>query len=139
MQKLAEMRALTKSLTDQQWQNTTFFAATDLETMESLYQENQIDNLSYSVNSSITQRLGKRFFMQFPKFHTASSDETLVRTQGILTPSDAIVDSLLSPTFSRNYDRIRPGLTIKRSTKQVQINLFLKSEFYKNTEFSLGR
>ncbi len=132
--KIGANGSLSKNLTDQQWQNNTFFAATNLETLESLYQENQIDNLSYSVNTSLTQRLGKRFFA-IPEISYSSTDETLVRTQGFFTPSDAIIDSLLSPTFSRKYDRLKPGLTLKRSTEKVQINLFLKSEMYRTENF----
>jgi len=132
--KIGANGSLSKSISDLQWQNKTFFAATDLETLESFYQDNQIDNLSYSVNTSITQRLGKRFFA-IPEVSFSSTDESLVRTQGIPSPSDAIVDSLLSPTFSRKYDRIRPGLTLKRSTDKVQLNLFVKSEFYRTSNF----
>ncbi len=132
--KLGANASISKSLSNQQWQNTTFFATTDLESLESLYQDNTIDNISYSVNTSVTQRLGKRFFA-IPEVSFSSSDETLVRTQGNQNVSDASIDSLLSPTFSRKYDRIRPGLTLKRSTKQVQMNLYLKSELYKTTNF----
>ncbi len=131
--KISGNASLSKSLTDQQWQNRTFYAAPDLETLESLYQENQIDNLSYTANTSVTQRLGKRFFA-IPEVSFSSTNESLVRTQGIPLPSDAIIDSL-SPDFSRRYDRIRPGLTLKRSTEKVQINLFFKSEFYKTQNF----
>jgi len=132
--KLGANANVNKSLSDQKWQNKTFFAVTDIESLESLYQDNQIDNLSYSANTSVTQRLGKRFFA-IPEVNFSSSDETLVRTQGNQSVSDATIDTLLSPTFSRKYNRISPGLTLKRSTRQVQMNLFLKSEYYKTTNY----
>lgn len=131
--KLGANANISKSVSDQQWQNKTYFAAMDLSSLESLYQDNNSDNISYSANTSLTQRLGKRFFA-IPEISYSSSDESLVRTQGIPAPSDALIDSL-SPTFTRMYDRIKPGLTLKRSTKKVQLNLFMKSEFYRTSNF----
>ena len=131
--KLAGNGSLSQSLTDQQWQNKTYFAITDLESFESLYQDNQIDNLSYSVNTSVTQRLGKRIYI-VPQINAASSQESLVRTQGFPSPNNTIIDSL-SPAFDRIYDRIEPKLTIKRSTDKLQLNFFLNSELYKTQNF----
>ena len=132
--KLGANANISKSVSDQQWQNTTYFAAMDLSSLESLYQDNNFDNISYSANTSLTQRLGKRFFA-IPEFSISSSDDSLIRKQGIPPASDASVDSLFSPAFSRKYNRIRPGLTLKRSTKQVQLNLFLKSEYYSTINY----
>lgn len=131
--KIAGNGSLSQSLTNQQWQNTTFFAATDLESLESLYQANQIDNLSYSGNISVTQRLGKRIYI-VPQISASSSQESLVRTQGFPYPNDAVIDSL-SPSFDRLYDRIQPKLTIKRSSDKLQLNLFLNSEWYRTQNF----
>jgi hypothetical protein len=131
--KIAGNAGISKSMINQQWQNTTYFAMPDIEAIESLFQDDGIDNLSYSVNASLTQRLGKRFFT-IPEFSYSSNNETLARTQGIPFPSDAIIDSL-SPDFSRKLERFRPGITIKRSSDQLQLNLFLRTELYLTQNF----
>jgi len=131
--KLAGNGSLSKSITNQEWQNKTYFAVSDLESLENLYQDNQIDELSYSVNASVTQRLGKRIYF-VPQISASSSQESLVRTQRFLYPNDAIIDSL-SPAFNKSYDRIQPKLTLKRSSDKLQLNLFLNSEWYKTQNF----
>lgn len=131
--KIAGNGSLSQSLNTQQWQNRTYFAVPDIESFESLYQNNQIDNLSYSGKASITQKIGKRFYI-IPEIGASSSDESLVRTQGIPIPDDTIIDSL-SPSFTRNYERIQPKLTIKRSSDRLQLNLFLNSEWYRTQNF----
>ncbi len=125
--------SINQSLNNQQWQNRIFFNSTNLESIESLYQKNQTDNLSYSGRASLTQKIGKRLYM-IPEIGASSSRETLVRTQGIPVPNDAIIDSL-SPSFNRNYDRIQPKLTLKRSTDKLQLNLFLNGEWYRTQNY----
>ena len=98
-----------------------------------MYQENIIDNLSYSGSASLTQKIGKGLYM-IPVISASSNTESLVRTQGIPVPDDAIIDSL-SPSFNRYYDRIQPKLTLKKSTDQLQVNLFLNSEWYRTQNF----
>ena len=111
------------------WRNKSWFASDNQERTESLFQNTRIENLNYAGNFTLTQKLGKKYFI-LPEINASSSSDDMVRTQGIPYPSDAIVDSL-SPNFNRTYEYIRPGITFKRSTDRTQINLILKAEWFK--------
>lgn len=131
--KIAGNGGLSQSLNTQQWQNRTFYTQSNQEIFESLYQDNLIDILNYSGKASLTQKIGKRYYI-IPEIGASSSQESLVRTQGIPVPDDAIIDSL-SPSFNRRYDKIMPKLTLKRSSDKLQLNFFLYSEYYRTENY----
>ncbi len=84
----------------------------------------------------MTQKLGSKYFL-IGELGLSASNENLERTQGFLLPSDAMIDSL-SPKFDRGYNYFRPGVTLKRSTDQTQINLSLKTEWNQTTNSLWG-
>ncbi|MCD6347817.1 MAG: outer membrane beta-barrel protein [Bacteroidales bacterium] len=129
--KLSANTSYSSSLSNLDWNNKSWFAGDEEESTESLFQKTKTENLRYGGSTSVTQKLGKKFFI-IPEVRLASSSETLNRTQGIPYPSDAIIDSL-SPSFNRIYDYVKPGLTLKRSTKHTQLNVFLKGEMYRTS------
>lgn len=120
---------LSRSSSRLDWENSRWFAFDQVETQESLFQSTTNENLNYSGNLSITQKLGGKYFI-IPELRLSSSTENMVRSQGIPYPNDAQIDSL-SPSFDRIYENIRPGFTLKRSTDNSQFNLFVRSEFYR--------
>ncbi len=108
------------------WRNQTWYNGMPAARDESLYQRNEKNTMSYNASASITQKLGKKYFL-IGELGMRSSNENLVRSQGFIVPSDAQIDSL-SPVFDRSYEYIKPGLTIKRSTDNTTINLSLRGE-----------
>ncbi len=108
------------------WNNRSWFAPETEESLNSYFQSSTTKNQSYSGNVSLTQKVGKKYFI-LPEFRVSSSTDNLTRMQGIPFPSDAIIDSL-SPVFDRTLDNFNAGFTVKRSTESTQINLMLKAQ-----------
>lgn len=108
------------------WNNKTWFSKAPEETRETFFQSSTQENKSYSGNVSVTQKLGKKYYIT-PQFKASSNLEKLVKKQGIPNLDNAIIDSL-SPAFDRSHDFFNGGLNLKRSTESTQMNFTLMAE-----------
>jgi hypothetical protein len=105
--------------------NTTSFAS-GLEQVASRYQTVRSSNINYSGTVSLSQKLGKRLYME-PQIEASGLQESYLKTLVIPNENDFIIDSL-SPDFTKTYQSLKPELTFKRNTDKIQFSAGLGVE-----------
>ncbi len=90
------------------------------------FQNDDSENLNYSVGATLTQKTGKVIYFE-PEIRAGSNLETLDRTQGLPLQNDLVIDSL-SPDFEKKYRWIRPKLSFIRNTQKTKLTFSLQVE-----------
>ncbi len=107
------------------------------EVADSRYQNIANKNLSYSGGISLNQRLASRVYLE-PEIKAGNSLENYRRSMGIPLETDVQIDSL-SPDFTKNYQYLRPELSLKRNTDKVQFTAAVGLELGKLSSNLLDR
>ena len=115
-----------KSLDENQIENTVDYAKLNNSENSFKYQNNKTESMNYSANISLTQKLGKVWYF-LPEFNAGNLSEVLHRKQGAGLTKDNL-DNLLSPDFQKMYTWFRPKLAFKRTTQKSNFNLVLQLE-----------
>jgi len=124
--KLSAYGSYSNETDNYQFDNGLWSSETGWLPSDNQYQNNKTDNINYSAKASLTQKLGKHYFLE-PFVQLGNTIETLNRIRGILVVENEVIDSL-SPEFEKNYQWIRPGINIKRNTEKTQFTLGLQME-----------
>jgi len=119
--KLSGAVAFTKNLEDIQVSNETGFHNEPVSETYNQFQENQTDQLDFSLVSSYTQRIGKGVYIS-PWVRLGGNYEYLDRLQGPLSNGMEPVDSI-SPSFDKTYMWIRPAINLAYNTEKSQLTL----------------
>ncbi len=93
--------------------------------VSNLFQDNQTNNLRYSVNMSFSQFLGRGKYI-IPSISAGKITEDLDRTQGFPDPV-SVIDSL-SPEYQKKYGWIRPKITFKYTSGKTSFTVALQNE-----------
>jgi len=111
-----------KESQDNTWwaNNTTFFSPPDSAVYEG-FQNNKNRLLRSVLSTSVTYKVERLWYL-VPSAGAGIEVEWLNRIQGIPSDEQNNIDSL-SPDFSRQYQWIRAGVSVKRNTKKSQFNL----------------
>jgi outer membrane beta-barrel protein/carboxypeptidase-like protein len=105
---------------DNQWVNRTeFFNPVDSSSYNGYLTEKN-DLLKYSASTSVTRQLGKRWF-GVPYLSGGVTDDEINRIQGTPPSGENIIDSL-SPVFTKNYQWMRGGISVKRNTRKSHLS-----------------
>ena len=135
--KLTAGATYSRGITETEFNNLTnyYYPVSQMNTDQ--YQDNLNENLTLTASTSITQKIGKIFYI-VPQIRVGRSNQNLDRTQGLRYPTDAVIDSL-SPNFTKIYDYLKPEISFKRSTKTNTFILGLRTEIGRmNTSFKDG-
>jgi len=93
------------------------------------FQKNEIKNYSYGGSASFTQKITGPYFLDI-KLSVNKNDQLLSRIQQDRTLGPSILIDTLSPDFEKSDRSIKPGLTLRKSTK--------KSTVYLGVDYNLG-
>lgn len=116
-----------QNLKEDEWGNITTLTGQQPQVINSrMFRDDRLITYNYGGQAVWSHTMGKGFFAE-PQVRVGSDVAMLNREQGISPAEDVIIDSL-SPDFNTNYTYIRPGLTIKKSTRKVQYNVGLNYE-----------
>lgn len=115
-----------QNLNPTKWDNLTTIANPSSSNFTSQYQNNKNNLYTYSVNASGTHRLNNLWYVN-PEFTWGGAMESFSRLQGIPPVNDNEIDSL-SPNYTRINQWEKPGISLKRNTEKVKLNINLKME-----------
>jgi len=119
--KLSGNAAYSYGLSRADWQNNLHYY-NPVQTVESTqYQKNHSDRLDGEASISLTQALGKLFYLE-PIVHADYTGEQIARKQGFQVNTGEITDSL-SPVFSSRYYNMKPAIRLKRNTKKTKLSI----------------
>jgi len=105
--------------------NTTNFVSGQ-EQVASRFQTIRSGNINYTGTLSLSQRLGKKLYLE-PEIQASGSQDNYRKTLGIPTENDFIIDSL-SPDFTKTYQFVKPEVALKRNTDKIQFSAGLGVE-----------
>jgi len=125
--KIAGDGSYSSSLSNSQYNNTTQYFIPASTQVISQFQDASTDNLSLSVNTSLTQKIKGLLFIE-PAIRVGSSNDHYDKTQGFPIADGRLVDSLHSPDFRKNYRWLRPELSLTRNSDKVQFTAALGME-----------
>ncbi len=94
--------------------------------VSNLFQDNETNNVRYSLNTSFSQYFGKGLYL-IPSITAGNNIENLDRKQGIPDPGGAVIDSL-SPEFQKKYGWIRPKLSFKYTSGKTSLTVAIQNE-----------
>ncbi|MBC8172623.1 MAG: TonB-dependent receptor [Chitinophagales bacterium] len=114
------------SLSETQWNNLTQYFDTGLKMQDDAYQNNTNYQIDYSATLSGSLKLNRKFYLD-PSLSAGGTKEVLNRAQGNLLTEDILIDSL-SPDFLRKNVWMKPGLSLKYSTKKTHYKLTLAAQ-----------
>ncbi len=105
---------------DNNWVNRTdFYNPPDSSLYKGyLTEENKL--VKYSATTSVTRKLGKRWY-GVPFISGGGVQDEIHRTQGTPPDGENIIDSL-SPDFTKEYLWIRGGISMKRNTRKSHLS-----------------
>ncbi len=92
----------------------------------SQFQDNQTRQVSFSLGSVFTQKIGPFLYLD-AGFRYGAQEDILDRTQGIPQPDKQVIDSL-SPRFEKQYSFYRPGVTLNRNREKTRFSLGIQAE-----------
>ncbi len=124
--KLSVYGSYSKSIDNTNFSNSLWTLDGGMQPVDNQFLDNTTNELSYSVKTGITQKIGKYYYIE-PQVYLGTSDENLDRIRGNLALSDEVISSL-SPNFEKKYQWIRPGINLKRNTDKTQLNIGLRAE-----------
>lgn len=104
-----------------QWTNNSLFFNPPDTMFYTGFQKDENKLSRYSVSTSVTRKIGRSWYL-VPSISAGIVNESLSRSQGIPPGNEQLIDSL-SPDFTRNYNWLRGGVSVKRNTKKSQVNL----------------
>lgn len=113
------------TINNNEWRNITHYYVPGTDVSNNQYQDNDNSKLTTALSTSFTRSLGNSIYLE-PKVGGGYRKESLNRDQGIL-PSGEKIDSL-SPHFYNNIYTVNPGISVRKSTQNVQWNLSLQGE-----------
>lgn len=116
-----------KGLTEREFSNIADYFGPGLQVITSQYQDNLTNNLRASASTSITQKIGKQYYL-VPQVRVGTNSELLKRTQGLPLEVETVIDSL-SPEFKKTYQYLQPELSFKRNTDRSSFEFALKAEY----------
>ena len=110
------------NLSNSSYQNSTEYMVPAGTTVLSQFQDVATDNVSVSGNTSLTQRVKGKVYME-PSLRIGSSNDHYKRTQGLPLNDAKVVDSLYSPDFRKKYQWLRPEVSLTRNTDKTQFTV----------------
>ena len=125
--KIAGDGSYSTSLSNSHYQNTTQYFLPASTQVISQFQDAATDNLSVSANTSLTQKVKGRLYIE-PSIRVGSSNDHYDKTQGLPLADGKVVDSLHSPDFRKIYQWLRPELSLTRNTDKIQFTAALGME-----------
>jgi len=120
--KLRANLELSKTSTDDLFDNQTRYYNPPSNLAYQQYQNDVSSKLNYSATASFIQNV--RYFTVEPNFQYGQSFESISREQGIPVIPEVIIDSL-SPDFTKNHNWIKPAISIRRDTEKTNLMLGL--------------
>lgn len=105
---------------------TTIYNPLSVTTSE-LYQDNNTDNLSLSVNPTLVLKIRPLWYLN-ANARIGSNTNNLSRTHGIVLGTNTAIDSL-SGDFGTTESFINPSLSLQRNTERVQLNIIFGTSF----------
>jgi len=107
--------------------NQTDYAADSEKDLFNQYQDNQTDQIRYSLMTAYTQKIGKGLYLD-PVVRLGAVLEQLDRVQGTVENGMVPVDSV-SPIFQKDYRWIRPGFNFRWNISKSQLSVGILGEF----------
>lgn len=93
--------------------------------VSNLFQDNQTNDLRYSLDMSFSTFLGKGKFI-IPSISAGNTTENVDRTQGIPNPV-SVIDSL-SPEFQKKYIWLKPKVSFKYTSGKTSLTVAIANE-----------
>jgi len=115
-----------KAIDNKQFTNLLWTMDSGEQALNNQFQDNITNEISYSVKPTITQKIGKYYYIE-PLIHLGNTTQSLDRIRGDLMLNDEIISSL-SPSFEKKYQWIRPGFNLKRNSEKSQFSVGLQME-----------
>jgi len=122
-----------KSLTEKDFSNIANYFNPETQILTSQFQDNQINNFRASASTSVTQKVGKRHYL-VPQIKAGNNSELLIRTQGIPSANETVIDSL-SPEFKKTYQYLQPEISFKRNSDRSSFEMAMRFELGRMSTF----
>lgn len=114
-----------KGITNTKWNNLATYLASGV-VNDRQYQDNQTAYVSFSAGGALVRNTGNGYYVEADM--TGGTDrDALNRVQGQQSETPLATDSL-SRNFARSYNYMRPSLTLRKHTEDVQFSAGLKLE-----------
>jgi len=110
-----------KNNSELDWTDTTTIFNPASLTVNNQYQDNITDNLHFSVNPTLVQKIKPLWYLS-TSINGGVNNKTLNRNQGIDRQDETFTDSL-SADFNTDEIFIRPSFSLRRSTSKSQFNI----------------
>jgi len=123
--KLFASGAITTAATATEWDNRSSFLKDTIVVIDRQYQDNNTRNVNWEAGTSIIRKLGPGYYLE-PSIKAGADIDELERRQGVLSTNHQ-TDSL-SLDFSRRWNWIRPGISLRHNTAKVQLSITLEAE-----------
>lgn len=123
-----------RTLNQTEWNNLTEFLGGTQSIVNRQFRDDRIQGYDYSGSLSWSRALGKSYYIN-PTVDAHWDFEHLNRKQG-LPPAESVVIDTLSPDYIRGYQRLTPGILLRKATRKVQYNAALRYEYGTLTQTS---
>lgn len=115
-----------RSLNEQEWNNLTMFSAQANTVSNNWFREDKVLNYKYEGTTSFTHALSPLYYLS-ANVQVNSEIQDISRKQGV-PPSEISYVDTLSPDYRSSYTSVRPGMSLRKATRQVQYTIGLAYE-----------
>ncbi len=115
-----------KTLNRTEWNNITNILTVPTIMNDKQFQRDEAVNGNYTANASAMRHLGKSYYLE-PELKAGINTQAINRRQGVPGAEQGTIDSL-SPDFTRIYQWLRPGLSLRKSAGKNNLNMSLRAE-----------
>lgn len=115
-----------RTLNEQEWNNLTTFSGQGSTVSNNWYRDDKILNYKYEGAASYTHALSSLYYLS-ANASVSSDIQDISRRQGV-PPSEVSYVDTLSPDYKSSYTSVRPGLSLRKATRQVQYTIGLAYE-----------